>query len=247
MSSVWISRRGAGGSLSGAWAVLRVTCPTGSRCTVSRDGVVLHDLSRDGVSFFAVPSAGEWRVAISDGERERSTTVAITERGEMAHVLLRYTEDSLFAPGSGSESLWVTSGAASAGSESIVLTANAENMQAIACLKEPVSLAGASALMVSAEQTIVKLGSVPEGELTPTGIYIIPEDTAATDVAHAVRSLAVGEGSFTGQSACLLDVSGLDADKRFYVTIRSQVRDWSGGTTLEAVACRFTITGVSVT
>ena len=247
MSSVFLTRRGAGGSVSGAYAVIGVTYPVGSLCTVSRDGVIYRDLSRDGIAFFAVPAAGEWVAAITDGARTRSRTVTITERGEIVRLLLRYAGESLFEPGSGMESLWQTTGAASAGSESIVVQANARNMQSFAYLKEPVSLAGATALRVSAEHTIVKLGSVPEGELTPTEIHIIPEDTDATDVAHAVRSLAVGEGDFTGENACVIDVSGLDAGKCYYVTLRSRVSDWSGGTTLEAVACSFTVTGVTIT
>ena len=47
MSSVFLTRRGAGGSVSGAYAVIGVTYPVGSLCTVSRDGVVYRDLSRD--------------------------------------------------------------------------------------------------------------------------------------------------------------------------------------------------------
>ena len=113
MSSVWISRRGAGGSLSGAWAVICVACPAGSRCTVRRDGIVLRGLSRDGIVFFAVPSAGEWLVSVTDGEREKSKTVTVAERGEMVRVLLRCSGESLFEPGSGTENLWRTIGGAS--------------------------------------------------------------------------------------------------------------------------------------
>ncbi|MBQ6928064.1 MAG: hypothetical protein IJQ36_07125 [Oscillospiraceae bacterium] len=247
MSSVFMIRRGAGGSVGGAWAVLSVSYPVGSLCTVSGDGIVLQDMGRDGVAFFALPAAGEWTAAITDGEREASKTVTVTERGELVRLLLCYAGDSLFAPGEGTESLWQTSGAASAGSESIVVQTDKNNSQSFACLKEPVSLAGATALVISAEHTIIKLGSVPAEELKPTRVYIIPEDTAATDVAHAVRSLGIGEGSFTGENACRLDLTGLDPGRRYYVTIRARVSGWDGGTTEQAVACICTVTGISLT
>ena len=244
MSSVWISRRGAGGSLSGAWAVICVACPAGSRCSVSRDSIVLHGLSRDGIVFFAVPSAGEWLVSVTDGEREKSKTVAVTERGEMVRVLLRTSGESLFEPGSGAESRWRTMGSASAGSESIVLEAYTGSVVSYACLKEPVSLAGAAALTVSAVQTIVPNGADQSG-MTPTKIYIVPEDTAATDVAHAVRNLAVGAGDFTGENALVLDVSDLDADRRYYVTIRTRTA-LNGDGVEQAPACTFTVTGAAI-
>ncbi len=244
MSSVWISRRGAGGSLSGAWAVICVACPAGSRCTVRRDGIVLRGLSRDGIVFFAVPSAGEWLVSVTDGEREKSKTVTVAERGEMVRVLLRCSGESLFEPGSGTESLWRTIGGAGVDSGSIVLEANVGSILACACLKEPVSLAGAAELTVSGVRTIVPNGADQSG-MTSTKIYIVPEDTAATDVAHAVRSLAVGAGDFTGENALVLDVSDLDADRRYYVTIRSRaVQNGDGGE--QAPACTFTVTGVAI-
>ena len=247
MSSVFLIRRGAGGSVSGAYAVISVTYPVGSLCSVRREGAVYRDLRRDGIAFFAVPAPGDWTVAITDGEKNQSKTVTITERGEIVRLLLRYAGDSLYEPGSGLESLWQTTGAASAGSESIVVQASARTTQSFAYLKEPVSLAGASSLTVSAAQTIVTLGGEPGPEPKPTTVYVIPEGTAATDTAHAVKTLQIGEGDFTGENACVIDVSDLASDRRYYVTIRSRVSQWDGSSVRQAVGCTFTVTGITMT
>ena len=76
---------------------------------------------------------------------------------------------------------------------------------------------------------------------------MIPEGTAATDTAHAVKTLQIGEGDFTGENACVIDVSDLASDRRYYVTIRSRVSQWDGSSVRQAVGCTFTVTGITMT
>lgn len=245
MSSVLMIRRGAGGSVSGAYAVLSVTCPVGSLCTVRREGVVYQDPRREGVAFFALPGAGDWAVTITDGEREKSVSVPVTERGQVVRLLLLYAGTSLFAPDSGTESLWQSSGMGGVSSESIALQANPRCIQSFAHLKEPVSMAGMTRLAVSLRQTVLPISAGGQEDATPATIYIIPEDTAPTDLAHAVKALSVGAGDFTGEDACSIDISDLEHSRRYYVTLRAHIY-WGSGESEQVAACSVTVTDVAM-
>ena len=247
MSNVWITRKGAGGTIGSAFAVISVSYPTGSDCTLSRDGKIFRDRRSSGTALFAVPEAGNWVVAISDGEHTNTRTVAITERGQAERIVISYN-DALFAPNSGSEAQWQTSGRATAGSGSIRVHGTANwvdgEISSWAYLKEPISMADRTKLTV--ELTCTEIRETPA--VSGSGaIYIIPEDRNPTSSLYAAISQSVTAGEHTGENACEIDVSNLDAGKRYYVAFCARGRRTDYGGTVYEASLTFTVTGAVLT
>ena len=72
-----IGRTNAGGG--SAFAVIDVSYPEGAACTCSNGTRTLKAKDTSGHWLFAIPKAGEWTVNATNGTKEKSVTVTVTE------------------------------------------------------------------------------------------------------------------------------------------------------------------------
>lgn len=79
---------GASGGGGEAYAAISVTYPAGSICTCSNGSKTLKATDTSGSFLFLVPEGGEWTVSITDGTKQVSKTVSITEKYQSATVNL---------------------------------------------------------------------------------------------------------------------------------------------------------------
>lgn len=249
MSNVFMIRKGGGGTVSGAFAVLSVSFPVGSTCTLSKDSKIYRAPSNTNTALFAVPEAGDWTITIQDGGKQKTTTVPITEKGQVERIVIGYST-VLFEPGSGSEALWEISGTGSASSQNITLdgyVSYGTTYSGWAYLKTAMSMAGLSALTIQSEITHNKHIQGSDG-LAPTYVYLIEEDYGPTSAEHAAITQAFPDGSHTGVNAWSVDITGLDREKQYYVSFYTcgRTRDGEPGQVFSYDA-DLTVTGVVLT
>lgn len=212
-------RKGGGGTVSGAFAVIGVSYPSGSSCTLSKGSKIYRAQDTSGTALFAVPEAGDWIITITDGSRTRARSVAITERGQVEKVVISYST-VLFEPGSGSEALWETSGTGSASSQNITLdgyVSYGTTYSGWAYLKTAMSMAGLSALTIQSEITHNKYIQSSDG-LAPTFVYLIEEDFGPTSAENAAITQPFPDGDRSGANAWEIDIKDLNQEKQYYVS-----------------------------
>ena len=245
MGEAFLMRQGGNRNVMTAdYALICVQYPAGSACVCEKGQKRLAARDTSGGAAFAVPEAGSWTVTISQGADSKTAAVTISSRGQIEYRVMTYS-DILFAPGAGTEQLWDTDGNAEANGTGIVIRGTVDYggtpLTAWAYLREPVSLAGKSTLTIDA--ALATLREQPISSV-PTNIYVISEDYQPTSTQNAALSQTVTDGSHTGQDAYVLDVSGLDGTKRYYVTFQTTAINWSDGGTYYRGTSELTVTGV---
>ncbi len=90
MAECFIMRRGGGGSVSNAFAVIAVTYPEGSICTCSNGTKTLRANDTGGAWLFLLPEAGMWTVSCTDGVQTANKNVNITHQYQAENVTLSY-------------------------------------------------------------------------------------------------------------------------------------------------------------
>jgi hypothetical protein len=217
MSNVFMIRKGGGGTVSGAFAVLSVSFPAGSTCTLSKGSKIYRAQNNTNTVLFAIPEAGDWIITIQDGGKQKTTTVPITEQGQVERIVIGYST-VLFEPGSGSEALWETSGTGSASSQNITVIGGVTNgtvTSGWAYLKEAISMAGLSLLTV----VTTKTKGISDDGFGPAELYLIEEPYGPTAAEHASITQQIPDGENSGANAWKIDIKGLDPAKRYFLSL----------------------------
>lgn len=228
MSEAFLIRRG-GSIANSAYALIAVSYPAGSTCTATKGAKTLTAKSSNGAYCFPIPEAGTWVVAITNGAKTATKSVVISAAGQVEKVVMGYSV-ILFEPGSGSEALWETSGTGSASSQNITLdgyVSYGTTYSGWAYLKTAMSMAGLSALTVQSEITHNKYIQGSYG-LAPTNVYLIEEDYGPTSAENAAITQELPDGSHTGVNAWSVDITGLDPEKKYYVSFYTCGRNREG-------------------
>ena len=87
-------------TVAAVYAVISVTCPSGSTCTCTSGSKTLTAKDTTGKALFVIPAAGTWTVKAVKGSQSASKAVKITAEGQVATVTLSYTFD-IFTSGKG--------------------------------------------------------------------------------------------------------------------------------------------------
>lgn len=89
-----MTNAGGGGSGSSAWAYIGVTYPAGSVCTATNGSTTLNAQGTSGLYVFLIPQPSStpetWTVSCTDGTRNKSATVSISQQYQFEVVALVY-------------------------------------------------------------------------------------------------------------------------------------------------------------
>ena len=89
-----MTNAGGGGSGSSAWAYIGVTYPSGSVCTATNGNTTLNAQGTSGLYVFHIPQPSStpetWTVSCTDGTRNKSATVSISQQYQFEVVALVY-------------------------------------------------------------------------------------------------------------------------------------------------------------
>lgn len=89
-----MTNAGGGGGGSSAWAYIGVTYPAGSVCTATNGSTTLNAQGTSGLYVFNIPQPSStpetWTVSCTDGTRNKSATVSISQQYQFEVVALVY-------------------------------------------------------------------------------------------------------------------------------------------------------------
>lgn len=212
MGDVFITRRGGGAQL---FAAIGVEYPSGSKCSCTDGAGILSAGSDSGKWVFPIPRAGDWTVSCSEGEKSRSRTVTISERGQCEKIQLGYSL-KLFESGAGlmeGYSARSLPEGKNTVSDSAISIGNSNTERCILYLSPALDCSGYSQLKVSGMQTDSGGGS--GSTLTVGLVKSLPTGTAESPV--FAKSAAFDMAKLNEEQALTVDIGGLEGEYYFAV------------------------------